>query len=299
MQLPTPFPVPEDRRIRLIISTDAKNEADDQFAIAYALMSPKIEVVGIAAAHFAEKPGVADDSMEQSYREILLVLEKMGLRGKVPVLRGAPSGLADEKTPRDSEAAQCILREAHTPGLPLYVINIGAITDLASAYLLDPTIAQGIAAAIWLGGGVFPKGGSEFNLMNDIVAGNVVMDSTLPLWLIPLNASVPIRLSFSELLVRVKPHGDIGQYLVEQMFECCAREPWPQGESWVLWDMAAVAVLLDVHMYQFHTRNAPRFAADMCYQEVERPHEIRVYDRIEPRYTMEDFYCKLALCFPA
>ena len=46
------FTVPEKKRVRMLISTDAKNEADDQFAIAHHLMTPKFDVRGIIPAHF-------------------------------------------------------------------------------------------------------------------------------------------------------------------------------------------------------------------------------------------------------
>ena len=42
---------PSSRR-RVIIDTDAKNEADDQFAIVHALLSPSLEFGGLIAAHF-------------------------------------------------------------------------------------------------------------------------------------------------------------------------------------------------------------------------------------------------------
>lgn len=306
---PFAFPVEDRDRIRVIISTDAKNEADDQFAIAYALMSPKLDVVGIIAAHFAQacampqsahysqNPADAELTMEKSYEEILTVLEKMGLRDEYPVLRGAVRGLQDERTPRDSEGARFIIDEAHRPGKPLYVINLGAITDLASAYLMDPTIAEGIAGAVWLGGGAFPEGGAEFNLENDIAGGNVLMDSRLNVSLLPLPSTAPMKLAYSELYYRVRPYGEIGRYLCDQMIEHARHAGWAMGESWILWDIAAVAVLLDPHPHQFKVRNAPRFAADMRYVEAERDHSIRVYERVEPRFAFEDFYCKLALHF--
>lgn len=304
---PLPYSIKKEHRLRVIITTDAKNEADDQFAIAYALMSPKLEVVGIVAAHFSvacsmngcvhfgEDP---ESSMEQSYDEVNLVLEKMGLTGHCPVLRGAKLGLPDEHTPVDSEGARFIIEEAHKPGAPLYVINLGAITDLASAYLMDPTIVDGIEASLWLGGGRFPEGGPEFNLENDVHAGNVIMDSKLNVHLLPVSATAPIKLGYSELFCRVRPFGEIGRYLCDQMvaFGDLCQTPM-MGESWILWDIAAVALLLDFHPEQFITMNAPRFAPDMRYVTCERAHPIRVYERVEPRFAIEDFYCKLALCF--
>ena len=40
---------------RAIINTDAKNEADDQYAIVHALLSPTIDVRGLIAAHFGRE----------------------------------------------------------------------------------------------------------------------------------------------------------------------------------------------------------------------------------------------------
>ena len=71
------FPVPEEKVIRLITDTDAKNEGDDDFAVVQALLSPKIENVALVAAHYgAGKP----DSMEKSFRELETVVETMGFR---------------------------------------------------------------------------------------------------------------------------------------------------------------------------------------------------------------------------
>jgi len=302
---PLPYTVPERGRIRVIITTDAKNEADDQFAIAYALMSPKLDVVGIVAAHFGaacrmntvhqgSDPAL---TMDKSYDEILLVLEKMGLSGHCPVLHGAKFALENEHTPQVSEGARFIIEQAHTPGAPLYVINLGAITDLASAYLMDPSIASGIEAALWLGGGDFPEGCPEFNLENDIAAGNVLMDSRLNVHLLPLNSTVTMKMPFSAAFCRVRPYGEIGRYLCDQLIEFSSTPPNPACESWIMWDMAAVGLLLDGHGWQYHTRNAPRFKTDMRYETCEREHLIRVYDRIEPQFVFEDFYCKLQLRF--
>ena len=39
--------VPETKRVRLIVNSDAKNEADDQFAIVHALLTPKFDIKGL------------------------------------------------------------------------------------------------------------------------------------------------------------------------------------------------------------------------------------------------------------
>ena len=46
------FSVPDNKRVRMIVSTDCKNEADDQFALAHHLMTPMFILKGIVPCHF-------------------------------------------------------------------------------------------------------------------------------------------------------------------------------------------------------------------------------------------------------
>jgi inosine-uridine nucleoside N-ribohydrolase len=100
---------PQSRR-HVIIDTDAKNEADDQFAIVHALLSPSLDVRGLIAAHFGSSR--SDRSMEESREEIDLLLDLMGLEEQVTVANGAPTGISDEQTPQDSDGAQLIIAES-------------------------------------------------------------------------------------------------------------------------------------------------------------------------------------------
>ena len=91
------FQVPVKKQFRMIVDTDAKNEADDQFAIAHHLMTPMFEVKGIIATHFENKYGEnkSGKTMMKSYDEINLVLDLMGLQGKYPVFKGCAVPLPD------------------------------------------------------------------------------------------------------------------------------------------------------------------------------------------------------------
>jgi inosine-uridine nucleoside N-ribohydrolase len=57
----------------VIIDTDAKNEADDQFAIVHALLSPTLDVRGIVPAHFGTRR--TQQSMLESRAEVDLLLD--------------------------------------------------------------------------------------------------------------------------------------------------------------------------------------------------------------------------------
>ena len=82
---------------RVIINTDAKNEADDQYAIVQGLLTPSFELHGIIAAHFGSIK--SKTSMQDSYDEVMKLLDLMALRGQVRVEKGA-EGPIDKRADR-------------------------------------------------------------------------------------------------------------------------------------------------------------------------------------------------------
>ena len=287
------FDVPEEKIVRVIVDTDAQNEADDQFAVVQALLSPKFENVGFVAAHFGT--GRCEDSMERSYQELCTMQMDKSI-----IFRGAPHGLLDKAHPVVSEGAELIVREAmKEDDRHLYVAFLGPLTDLASAYLMEPRIA-GRLTAIWIGGGRYPNGGPEFNLGNDILAANVVFASGIELWQVPKDVYEMIPVSLAELEYRVAPCGDIGAYLLEQL-DRHAHEPGPRksafrtGESWVLGDSPAIGLILYEHRFCFDWVQAPLITSDMTYVQTGLNRPIRVYKSIDSRLILEDLFAKLAL----
>lgn len=297
------FKVPEKKKIRVIVHTDCKNEADDQFALVHHLMTPKFMVKGIIAGHFEANPHEGKGkTMEASYSEIKKVLDLMGLSGQYPVLKGATHALPDEATGVPSEGADFIIREAmRDDPHPLFVVFQGTLTDLATAYIKEPRIAERMTA-VWIGGGQWPVGGFEFNLLQDIDAANVVFKSKIPVWQIPINVYKMIRVTLTELQCRVKPYGRIGNYLFIQMVEfndrCADILPWPHGESWGLGDQGTITVLLEENGPDWDWKPAPIFSKEMFYIHSQNNRPIRVYHNLDSRFTLEDFYCKLMLNYP-
>lgn len=292
------FPVPPEKIVRLITDTDAKNEADDQFAVVQALLSPKLDNVGLIAAHFGTDR--VADAMEASYKELECVVEKMGFPAKGLLFRGAPHALPDKNTPVPSEGAELIIREAMKDDpRRLFVIFLGPLTDLASAYLMEPRIA-GRLTAIWIGGGVYPSGSPEFNLGNDIHAANVVFGSAVELWQVPKNVYEMMPVSLAELEARVRPQGEIGRYLFDQLVEhlqedAPRKSAFRTGESWVLGDSPAVGLILYEQRFEFDWKPAPLITSEHAYVHTGLNRPIRVYKSIDSRLILEDLYAKLQL----
>lgn len=292
------YKVPSQKMIRVIMDTDAKNEADDQYAIVHALLSPKFDNRGFIAAHFGELR--SQTSMEDSYAEIVKIMDLMKIKNDNLVFKGAPQALSDESTPVPSAGAELIIKEAMSDDpRPLFVTFLGPLTDMASALLLEPRIAERLTV-IWIGGGAYPAGEPEYNLWNDIHAANVVFNSKVPVWQVPKNVYQRVMVSMAELEYRVKPYGELGEYLFEQLVEfghteAAINTAIRTGECWCLGDSPVVGLLLCDHEYLYDWLPAPEFTQDMRYIHERNNRPIRVYKDVNSRFILEDFFVKLAL----
>ncbi len=291
------FTVPKEKEVRVIINTDAKNEADDQFAIVHALLTPKFDIRGIIGAHFGQHR--TKTSMQESYDECVKVLDIMDLTGKYKVYRGAKLAVKSTKDYEYSEGAKLIVEEAlSSDKRPLFVIFLGPITDLACAYLANPEIA-GKLKAIWIGGGKYPSGNWEFNLWNDINGANVVMKSDIELWQVPSNVYSRMLVSLAELEDKIRPYGKIGEYLFQQMidFNILLKdvEHFPKGESWSLGDSPAVGLMMDSMDYAWEMEEAPIIDDEMNYHFDGKGRQIRVYKDINERFILEDLFSKIKI----
>jgi inosine-uridine nucleoside N-ribohydrolase len=291
------FDVPEAKKVRVILNTDAKCEADDQYAIVHGLLTPKFIIKGIIGAHFGNRRN--EHSMQESYDEVQKVLSLMELQDEVDVYRGATKGFENETTPEMSEGAELIVREAMSDDpRPLYVTFQGPITDMAAAYMANPQIASRVTA-IWIGGGPWPVGGNEFNLSNDVHAANVVLKSNLDLWLVPNNTYSSIRVSLAELQAKVEPYGKIGEYLFRQLIELNDKLGenlrWPRGESWCLGDSPTIGLILDSQDFYYDWVPAPIITQDLRYIHGQNNRPIRVYNQVDVRFILEDFFSKMKI----
>ncbi len=285
--------LPSEKRTRVIVNTDAKNEADDQFAIVHALLTPSFEVLGIIPAHFGTRR--SENSMQESREEVAHLLRLMDWTGRFRIEDGAPYALPDDSTPVPSPGASLIIEEAlRDDQRPLHIAFYGPLTDMASALLLEPAIQERDVKVVWIGGGPWPDGGPEFNLSNDIYAANVVMRSKVDVWQIPSTVYRLMSVSYAELLERVYPSGELGRYLVEQLVDFNARHVTGPIEHRSLGDSPAVGVIMYPDCGRHEMRPAPEFDEAMGYVHTAQHRSIRVYDTVDARFVLEDFYAKLS-----
>ena len=234
--------------VDMVLDTDAYNEIDDQFAISYALhATEKLNVLALyAAPFFNNRSNSPADGMERSYQEILKLLRLSKL--ECPVYRGSDRYLPDEQTPVASDAAKHLTELAmrYSPEKPLYVVAIGAITNVASALLMKPEIADNIVV-VWLGGNALEwHDNIEFNIRQDVASARVVFASGAPLVMLPCLGVVSTFTSTEpELTYWLKGKNDLCDYLVQHTVE--AANEYAKGRVWsrVIWDVTTVGWLLN------------------------------------------------------
>ncbi|MBP1042497.1 nucleoside hydrolase [Vagococcus sp. BWB3-3] len=282
------------KRQRILIVSDAKNEADDQYAIVHALLTPRFRVVGMVASHFS---GAKTNLL--SYNEMIKLANLTRTIGMYPIKIGAEGSMKEEQL-NHSEGSDLIVQEAlKADADPLYIVCIGALTDVGTAITINPEIVDRFTL-IWVGGGRYPTGSHEANLNHDILAANRLFSSKVNLWQIPSEAYKTMLVSVTELQLKLSTVNELGNYLYEQLIQFATdnvnEKNWINTECWVMGDSAAIGVLLDEQKGNYKLIAPPHFASNcqhMTSDDNNRP--IRVYQSLNVRMILEDFFAKVSL----
>lgn len=238
---------PPRRKVRAVLDTDTYNEIDDQFAIVQMLLSPEnIDLQAIYAAPFhnrrSDSPG---HGMELSHDEILRLLDRMGVKPDGLVHRGVTDYVGPAKQALAAPAVDDMIARARAGSSedPLYIVAIGAISNVASALLAAPDIIDRVVV-VWLGGHALEwPDVREFNLKQDVGGAQVLFDCGVPVVLLPCRGVVShLHSTVPEIERHVEPHGEIGRFLAQRFKEYSDDHV---GWSKEIWDMAAVAWLID------------------------------------------------------
>lgn len=304
--------------VRIVIDTDAANEIDDQFALAWALLSPdKLQTEAVYAAPFSfahrrlllpnapadaapfNAPGVG---MWRSHDEILRVLAKIGGPARLPVFPGSEGYLQTADQALRSPAAEHLIELARSQGddPPLYVLVLGCPTNIASALLLAPDIARNIVV-VWTSGypSSAPQVNDSFNLEQDVHASRVLLESGVPMVYLPgFHVGAQLRLSLAEMERYVLGCGAIGDYLhhlfthnpLWSIYDIDMSAPY----SWVIWDVICVAWLLDPGWVRSELVPAPQLGDDRRWYAAAGRHPMREGYAVDRDAIFNDLFRKLA-----
>jgi len=286
-------------KVDVILDTDTYNEVDDQFALAYMLRSEeKLNVKAVyAAPFFNQKSNGPEDGMLKSYDEIgkmLKLLDREDMMDKVYL--GSRQFLPSETEPVQSEAANDLARRAmdYTQENPLYVLAIGAITNISSALLINPEIKDRMVV-VWLGGNGFEwPDNYEFNARQDVAAVRVLLGCGVPVVLLPCRGVVSaFSVSGPELEYWLRGKNELCDYLVETTLEYAKEKGYPDVWTKPIWDVTTVGWLLNRDYFMDRLVPSPIAEYDHKWAFDQSRHMIRYVYYINRDLLFQDLFRKL------
>jgi len=181
----------------VIIDTDIGDDIDDAFALGLALQSPEFKLLAITTAF--------GDTKLRAQLTVRL-LTAVG-RGDIPVVAGVETAPrtkftqaqyaegGDAKHVQPGSAPDFILDEIRKHPGQITLIAIGPQTNLGAAIDKDPTTFRKLNRIVMMGGSVYKgySGGApdpEWNILCDIPAAQKVFTSGVPLYVMPLDATI-------------------------------------------------------------------------------------------------------------
>ena len=286
--------------IDVVLDTDAFNEIDDQFCIAYMLCSaPKLQTKAIyAAPYYNHRSNSPADGMEKSYQEILNITSLCGRDDlHEACFKGSNHYLPNEETAVESDAAKDLAKRAmdYTAENPLYVLAIGAITNVASALLLEPAIAERIVVVFLGGNAHHMPPNPEFNLMQDIAAGRVVFGSGAALVQLPCWGVVShLTTTEPELRHHIKGKSPLGDYLYDVTCKAAIEDGGNEAWSRVIWDISTVAWLISEDFTSDMLIPSPIPTYEHGYVHDHRRHLMRYVYYVNRDRIFKDMFEKIA-----
>lgn len=249
------------------IILDVDTGIDDAMAIAYAVRSPELRLLGVTTLF-------GNVSVEEATRNSLFVLELLGRRD-VPVhagarkplvrpelkeyakwvhgedglggaLRGEPQGRAG-----DLSAAQFMVEQVRRFPGEVTIVAVGPMTNLAQAIQADPDFVRLVGHVVVMGGAVTVPGNvtahAEANIYSDPEAAAFVFRSGIPLTMVGLDVTMQTLLPRARLEEWHRKDDEVAKFLAQAAdFYMNAYEAWSPGiGGCALHDPLAVGVVID------------------------------------------------------
>ncbi|QHW00374.1 nucleoside hydrolase [Spirosoma endbachense] len=277
------------------LDADTGNETDDVYAIVRLLAEPSIDVVGLSSAHFNNADLIAFDKWNQYLtkgiktvaisqhlnEEILRAMHKESIPHPLGADRQIGRAWGGNE-PRPSDVTTKLIRTVKMlkQGETLDVICLGALTNIASAILLDSSILPQIR---WfaLGAKYYSQTNAwsknEFNIRNDLNAFDYLLDNPkVDLTLMPIDAALPFRFARDTIYQRIDD-----KVLTQRLLKQRWQETNPQDNVRTLWDLALVEAYL-------RPQNATVVEVSTPPENTKRL--IKTYRKLDVKALSDDFW---------
>ncbi len=282
------------QRYKVILDTDMSNEIDDQFALTYLIKSLDVfDLKAITIAPFQKSKYAPElsvkDGVDLSFNTTLKILQLLNFKDKAIVYKGSIDYMKNGYD-AENEAVKAIKEIALTND-KIYILAIGAITNVALAIKKYPEIIKKIEV-IWLGGNSFLYNeNDEFNFIQDIEAVKTVFSSGIKLTVIPCrNVASNLVTTIYEIENFIRDKKEIGKFLCDAFENCKKREP---GISKTLWDLSAVAYLINKSWFKEESIKCPGILDDGKYIMNYYNHKVVFIKDLRRDHIFGDFFKKM------
>jgi purine nucleosidase len=226
---------------KIIVDTDIGTYYDDALAVLLACRSPELELLGVTTVYGDTnlRSRIARKVLNIAGRRDVPVCTGIGqpLRGEALMFGFEGTGILEEANEDLSiskeHAVNFLIRSIMENPKQVTVVTLGAVSNLAVAYRMEPRIKDNLKDVIIMAGVIVPivdqKGIrrspiEEYNFNNDTTAAQIVMGSGMPITLCPIDVTLKVPLT-PEQLGRIKASPDPVAKLVSRILAA-----WPPQE---------------------------------------------------------------------
>ncbi len=301
----------QEKKLPIILDTDANNELDDQHALAYLFFNDEtFDIKGITV-----NTTYNGGEIDQHYDEAKRIADLCDVSGKYPILKGANGNFDELKARAQSEtldgktAVDFIIEQAHkTKKEKLIVAAIGKLTNVALAIEKDPSIKEHIKL-VWLGSN-YPEPG-EYNQENDIPSLNYLLEQDLDFEIVTVkygkkSGSDAVKVSLNEVREKMEDMGpevepvmgrhggsftNFGDYSIELFSKI---DLYGDPPSRALFDLVALAVLKNSQWGEKRSIPAPTVVDEKWVDRPQNQKRITLWENFDRKAIINDFYESLS-----
>lgn len=215
-------------------------EIDDGLTLLYLLGRPSLRVVGVCTTH-------GNGSVTAVTGQTRALLATLGV--DLPLHRGAdpPVGTSGGSWRSRSEAAAALVQASKEHEGRLFVLALGANTNLAGAAELDPDFFSRLAGIVLMGGYLGPlrfgrREIAELNLSSDPEAAHSVLSAPCPVTIMSAQLCLGARYGVRHLIFHNRGPAWLRR-LVREWY--AAFSGWAGSRGFYLWDLVPAVSLVE------------------------------------------------------
>jgi inosine-uridine nucleoside N-ribohydrolase len=189
-------------REKVIIDTDIGDDIDDAFAVALAVKSPELEILGVTAT-FGDteaRAKIADRLLAEVGRTDIPVLAGKATETKNPMSQRKYGESGKYARASHGDAAEFLLSEIRKHPGEITLVAIGPLMNVGAAIDRDAATFRKLKRVVLMGGSIRRGYGdlgytppvppdAEWNIVSDVASAQKLFASGVPLYVMPLDST--------------------------------------------------------------------------------------------------------------